>query len=236
MSVMRVNKNKNYTNMSNVHLRDKTLSLKAKGLLSVVLTLPDDWKYSIGGLVSICKESETSVKSALDELKEHKYLTVTKISPNKDNKGRYEYVYDFFEKPIQEGEKQGVEILPLENQPLEILGVENHPLYKTTDESTTDKSITDIPTTDNGNSKRTKFVKPTIEELQAYIFENGYSIDAERFYDYYEANGWYTGNRKMKDWKATVRNWERRENERANNHYSKPNNNGYSNPFSDPNL
>ena len=86
---------------------------------------------------------------------------------------------------------------------------------------------------DNTPAKRTKFVKPTIEELQAYIFENGYSVEAERFYDYYEANGWYAGNRKMKDWKATVRNWDRRERARTNNSSS---NNGYINPFSDPNL
>ena len=155
MSVVRVNKNKDYTNMSNIHLRDKTLSLKAKGLLSVVLSLPEGWKYSVSGLVSICKESETSVKSALDELKEHKYLTVTKIAPNKENNGRYEYIYDFYEKPqIQEGEKQEVENLPLENQPLEILGVENHPLYKDTDKSITDISNTDKSITDKSERKK----------------------------------------------------------------------------------
>ena len=58
MSVFRINKTKNYTVMSNHHLREKKMSLKAKGLLSMMLSLPDDWNYSIAGLVSICKENE----------------------------------------------------------------------------------------------------------------------------------------------------------------------------------
>ena len=126
-------KSKGYTILSNYHLRDRSLSLKAKGLLSLVLSLPKEWDYSIAGLVAICKESETAVKSTLDELKEHGYLIVTKYKPDQTSTGRYEYGYDFFEEPHQtlddskkqEGEKQGVEILPLEILPLEILAVEN---------------------------------------------------------------------------------------------------------------
>ena len=62
--VFKIEKNKNYTVMSNYHLRDKNLSLKAKGLLSFMLSLPEDWDYSINGLVSICKEEETYVSSS----------------------------------------------------------------------------------------------------------------------------------------------------------------------------
>ena len=53
------------------------------------------------------------------------------------------------------------------------------------------------------------FVPPTVEEVQAYITEKGYHISAEKFVDYYTANGWMVGKAKMKDWKAAVRNWER---------------------------
>jgi hypothetical protein len=115
MSVTRVHKTSNYTVMSNYHLRDKNLSLKAKGLMSVVLALPEDWGYSISGLVAICKEQETAVKAGLEELKEYGYLRVTKYNPDKTESGRFEYVYDFFEHP-QAGEKQEVENLPIENQ------------------------------------------------------------------------------------------------------------------------
>lgn len=94
-SVCRVNRNQNYTIMSNYHLRSINLSLKAIGLLSKVLSLRDDWDYSIAGLVSICKENETAVRSTLNELKEWGYLTVTKTK-NAEN-GRFVYIYDFYE-------------------------------------------------------------------------------------------------------------------------------------------
>ena len=86
MPVIRANRNENYTVMSNVHLKDKRMTLKAKGLLSVVLSLPPDWDYSFAGLVAICKESETAMKSAIKELKEFGYLTITK---ERDEKGHF---------------------------------------------------------------------------------------------------------------------------------------------------
>ena len=62
---------------------------------------------------------------------------------------------------------------------------------------------------DKNKSKNKKFIAPTIDEVREYIEEKGYSIDPERFVDYYTANGWMVGKSHMKDWKATVRNWER---------------------------
>ena len=64
MSVIRINKNKDYTVLSNYHLKDINLSLKAKGLLSVMLSLPDGWDYSVSGLVILCKENETCINTA----------------------------------------------------------------------------------------------------------------------------------------------------------------------------
>ena len=55
-----------------------------------------------------------------------------------------------------------------------------------------------------------KFVKPSILEISNYCKEQNYTLDSNHFYDYYESNGWLVGKSKMKDWKATVRNWERR--------------------------
>lgn len=96
-SVCRVNKNSNFTVMSNYHLRSMNLSLKAIGLLCKVLSLPEEWDYSISGLTSICREKETAIKAALKELKQWGYLKVTKLMPNETISGRIEYVYDFFE-------------------------------------------------------------------------------------------------------------------------------------------
>lgn len=57
--------------------------------------------------------------------------------------------------------------------------------------------------------KSTAFHPPTIEQVQAYVTEKGYKVDAQRFVDFYESKGWFVGKNKMKDWKAAVRNWSR---------------------------
>lgn len=64
-------------------------------------------------------------------------------------------------------------------------------------------------------SARRAFTPPTVSEVQAYCLERGNQVDAERFVDYYTANGWKVGKNPMKDWKATVRNWEKQDAERA---------------------
>lgn len=171
MSVIRVNKIKNYTVMSNEHLKDKRLSLKAKGLLSVMLSLPDTWDYSISGLVAICKESETAVKSTLNELKSCGYLVVTKKMPNETESGRIEYVYDIFEKDQTEKqgvEKQGVENLGVENLGVENLGVENVRQLNTK-ESSTDKSNTD----ESSTNKKKERKRAGYDEIIASYTENG---------------------------------------------------------------
>lgn len=171
MSVVRVNKTKNYTVMSNEHLKDKRLSLKAKGLLSVMLSLPDTWDYSISGLVAICRESETAVKSTLNELKSCGYLVVTKKMPDETESGRIEYVYDIFEKAQTEKqsvEKQGVEKQGVENLGVENLGVENV-RQLSTKESSTDKSNTDESSTDKKKERK----RAGYDEIIAGYTENG---------------------------------------------------------------
>lgn len=121
--VFRIEKNSNYTVMSNYHLRDKDLSLKAKGLLSWMLSNNDDWDYSIAGIVACCKEGETTINTALKELQDNGYVEVKKIMPNKES-NRIHYEYFVYEYP-QGVESQGVESLGLDNQGLESQGVEN---------------------------------------------------------------------------------------------------------------
>ena len=74
MGVIRVEHNANYTTMSNYHLRDVRLSLRAMGLMSKMLSLPDDWDYTVGGLAAICKEGREAVRKALMELEGAGYL------------------------------------------------------------------------------------------------------------------------------------------------------------------
>ena len=68
MAVFRINKTQDYTVMSNFHLKDRSLSLKSKGLLSLILSLPEDWDYTTRGLAAICKEGVDSIGTALKEL------------------------------------------------------------------------------------------------------------------------------------------------------------------------
>lgn len=96
MSVFKIEKNKNYTVMSNYHLRDCDLSYKAKGLLSFMLSLPEDWDYSLAGLCSISKESRDGIRSILKELQEHHYIEIEKV---RGDKGYFEYNYLIYEIP-----------------------------------------------------------------------------------------------------------------------------------------
>ena len=100
----RVNKTDNFTIVSSLLLRSKEISLKSLGLLLRVLSFPDDWDYSVAGLVFICKEGKTAIDSALKELKNIGYLVVTKLYANMTQSKGIEYVYDFFENPISENE------------------------------------------------------------------------------------------------------------------------------------
>lgn len=74
MAVFRVERTRDYTVMSNYHLRDKSLSLKAKGLLSQMLSLPEDWDYSLAGLSFINRESKDAIRSAINELEKAGYI------------------------------------------------------------------------------------------------------------------------------------------------------------------
>ena len=97
-SVIRVHKTKNFTIINNAALFEKPpLSMSAKGLLCFMLALPDDWNYSIDGLVSVCKEGRHAVKATLKELKERGYLIIEKISPHKSESGRFLYLYHIYE-------------------------------------------------------------------------------------------------------------------------------------------
>lgn len=163
MSVIRVEKTKNYTVMSNYHFKEKDMSLKAKGLLSLMLSLPDNWDYSIAGLVAICKENETAIKSALKELQQFGYVKVDKIMPDKTDSGRIEYIYNIYEKPKQDSKKQDVENLPLENQHVE------NPTQLNTNKLNTNK----LSTKDNikKNSKKKSKIDIKIESIEKKCLE-----------------------------------------------------------------
>ena len=90
--VFRVEKNANYTTMSNYHLRDNTISFKAKGILSMFLSLPKDWSYSVSGLAAISKEGKDGILSGLKELEAAGYLERHRYRNERGRLGDSEYV------------------------------------------------------------------------------------------------------------------------------------------------
>lgn len=133
-TVLRVEKNRNYTVMSNQFLRNKQLSMKAKGLLAVCLSLPDDWDYSINGLVAICKESITAVRNAMKELEQHGYMKINKLQ---NEKGHFQYEYVIYETPV-------IENLYVDNADMENLVVDNQLQLNTNQLSTKELSTNEL--------------------------------------------------------------------------------------------
>lgn len=144
MSIVRVNKTANYTVLSNFHFKEKKMSLKAKGLLSLMLSLPDDWNYSISGLVSLSKDGKDSVMSTLVELEKFGYLKRKRLTNSKGQFAGTEY--NIFEEPQpqepvaekQNSGKQNAENANAGNPPLLNTNLINNEFNKNTNELNTE--------------------------------------------------------------------------------------------------
>lgn len=161
---MRVHKTANYTVMANHHFRERDMSLKAKGLLSLMLSLPDDWDYSINGLATLSKDGRDSVMTALQELEKFGYLKRTRITNEKGHFKRYDY--DIYESPISlqpKSEKPTTEKPKLENQ----------------EQVNTNKSNIKVPSTNL--DKIDKRQKPNY--LTQMLVDNDYIKEDEIFMD-----------------------------------------------------
>ena len=140
MSVFRVEKTRGYTIMSNHHLRNHTLSLKAKGLLSQMLSLPDDWDYTLQGLAQINKESIDAIREAVRELERAGYI---ERSRERDERGCLRgTMYTIYEQPRTE---------PTPEDPAQALPTLDHP--------TLEKPTLDFPTLENPTQLNTKSTK-----------------------------------------------------------------------------
>ena len=139
MKRIRVEKNKNYTTISNVFLRDERLSLKAKGFLAMIMSLKDDWDFTIEGFVKITKEGESAIYTAIKELKDFGYCREEKIRDEKKRIVGNEYT--FYEEPkTQSVDNQ----LDCENQDLGFLNQANQGQISTTNNNTNNKVLNEI--------------------------------------------------------------------------------------------
>ena len=142
MAVFRVERNKGYTVMSNHHLRNKELSLKAKGLLSQMLSLPEDWDYTLKGLSLINREKIDAIREAIRELERAGYIV---RSRERDEKGRLRGAdYVIFEQP----QPPTPDLPTLENPTLDN-PTQEKPTQLNKDRSSKEKSITDGSNTDS---------------------------------------------------------------------------------------
>ena len=190
MAILRNPNKEKFTVVDNFALRDDRISLKARGLLVTMMSLPDNWKFSENGLCSILpKDGQASIRSGLKELETAGYLTRTRT---RDSNGRVsDVVWTICDKPR------------LENPSVVNPNLGNRPQLNTK-ESNTEQSNTE-------REKRKRFTPPSVDEVRAYCQERNNGIDPQAFGDYYEARGWKYGQGKpVVDWKACVRTWENR--------------------------
>ena len=145
MAVFRVERNTGYTVMSNHHLRNKELSLKAKGLLSQMLSLPEDWDYTLAGLSYINRESIDAIRTAVWELEKAGYITRRQ---GRDEKGKMTAIeYTIYEQP----QPPELDCPVLENPTADNPTTENptseNPMQLNKDISSKEQSITDLSST-----------------------------------------------------------------------------------------
>lgn len=196
MAVFRIKKTGDYTVMSNHHFKNRNLSLRAKGLLSMMLSLPDDWNYTIEGLVSMNKDGRDAIRSALKELEEEGYLVATR---ERDSNGRLNgTIYNIYESPHTEK--------PISEKPTLVKPMLEKPLQSNTNISNT-KDISNTHSIYIGKGAE----KPSVDDIQAYIDEKNLNVDADFFFTYFEEGGWKDSTGKpVKNWKQKLLTWDRK--------------------------
>ena len=166
MAVFRIEKTRDYTVMANHHLRNTKLSLKAKGLLSLMLSLPEDWDYTTKGLAKICKDGVDSICSTVNELEEHGYVIRERI---RNAKGHIQYTILEQPKPSQPGQgkpKQENPVLgnPVLGSPEQEEPEQGNPAQLNTKKSSNQGLNTDLSNTEVSNPIRSN---PYEDEPQA---------------------------------------------------------------------
>ena len=206
MAILRNPNKDKFTIVDNTALKDKNLSLKARGLLITMLSLPDNWDFSEKGLRAILeKDGQSSIRSGLKELEEYGYLVRTR---ERDQHGKISNVaWTIYDYPHLENPS-------MVNPSLDNPNLENQPQLNTK-QSITDKSITDLLNTKSTARKRATparesfgeygWVKLTEEEYNRLINEYGLS-EVQRAIAYIDESAQSTGNKnKWKDWNLVVR-------------------------------
>ncbi len=198
MAVFRIEKTRDYTVMSNYHLRDMSLSLKAKGLLSLMLSLPENWDYTMKGLARICKDGIDSISGGIRELEAHGYLVRARIRGANGQLGSIEYTIleqpktpsPTQEKPIRENPVQANPMLdaPIQENPAQLNKEESSNYPSKTDLSITQESspILSSPPAprerigQDGMRKRESYRALILENIEYDVLSQNVQLDKDR--------------------------------------------------------
>ncbi len=151
MAVFRIEKTRDYTVMSNFHLRDISLSLKAKGLLSLMLSLPDNWDYTMKGLSRICKDGIDSISGGIQELEAHGYLIRERIRNENGQLGAIEYTILEQPKPAEPKQDSPMRENPIQVNPTLDSPMQEEPAQLNIDISSKQESKKDLSSTERSN-------------------------------------------------------------------------------------
>lgn len=196
MAVIRVEKVSDYTVVNNHYLRDKSLSMKAKGLLSVILSLPDDWDYTVNGLVNYIGEGKTAVTNALKELENNGYMVRRRIRDDCGRLGNAEWV--IYEKPMTENIAQ------------ENIAQENQPQLNTNIPNTKKQNTENIYNPKEVRHRHGPYWNVMLTDAQYETLQEEFPLDyderIERLSEYIESTG-----KKYKNHLAVIRTWARKD-------------------------
>ena len=183
MAVFRIEKTRDYTVMSNYHLRDMSLSLKAKGLLSLMLSLPENWDYTMKGLARICKDGIDSISGGIRELEAHGYLIRARVRGANGQLGSIEYT--ILEQPKAPSPTQEKPIWenPIQANPMLDAPIQENPAQLNKEESSNYPSSPPAPrerTGQDGMRKRESYRALILENIEYDVLSQNVQLDKDR--------------------------------------------------------
>ena len=183
MAVFRIEKTRDYTVMSNYHLRDMSLSLKAKGLLSLMLSLPENWDYTMKGLASICKDGIDSISGGIRELEAHGYLIRTRVRGANGQLGSIEYTILEQPKTPSPTQEKPIRENPVQANPMLDAPIQENPAQLNKEESSPILSSPPAPrerTGQDGMRKRESYRALILENIEYDVLSQNVQLDKDR--------------------------------------------------------
>ena len=194
-------------------LRDNRISITARGILAYMLTMADDWSFSVNGLAQALGMSRPTLIKYVKELQAAGYIEINE-DRNKAGQitGKAWTVYEIPKSHSKENHNTENLTTASHSQKNQTMEKPYYGFFDTKNKQS--KELTNISNNKSSSTTprtrtRESFTPPTLEDVTAYCLERKNNVDPQRWLDHYQSNGWRVGKNPMKDWKAAVRTWER---------------------------